>query len=583
MKINLDFYKEKEKINNDYIADLILNNDLKDYSEIMQKSDSIKVINALSDIRRNIISWYPFKKNASILEINANYGEITQELCIKFSKVTSVERSLEKARTISKRLDKYENIDIIVGDLKDIVFDTKFDYVLINGIEENRYSLDKYLDFSKLYLNNNGVILFTCDNKFGLKTYNFNSQIDEENKCLSKKEIENYLKKYGYKKYKFYYPLPNYKLPNVIFSDKHLPNCETILRDTTIFDKYEIIACDERKRYQQIINEDSLLFPFFANSYLVEVSNKDNNIEFVTFSNSRKEKYRVKTVIFDDIVHKEVGNEKGSQHFYGIIENIKILKKLNVEMLDSFDENIIYSIRIKQEPLDKILIEKFENGQKEEAIALIDEFIKEISNKLQINCDEKENNIFEKYNIKIEEELNEKMTYIKYGFFDLIFQNCFYIDNKFYFYDQEWMEENIPLEFIIFRAIYYLANSKDEIDRIDLYERFGITPFLGVFENLEMILQQKIKDKFIWEIHMNNKTTIKKLWDTKVHYRNLKTIAEQSIIAQKEEYNRIILEKDEIIKKLSEELESIKSLKYYKIIQKFKNGLNRNKEERKDI
>ena len=46
------------------------------------------------------------------------------------------------------------------------------------------------------------------------------------------------------------------------------------------------------------------------------------------------------------------------------------------------------------------------------------------------------------------------MTFIKYGLWDLTLRNVFLINNELYVYDQEWLEENVPIEFIIFRSIW---------------------------------------------------------------------------------------------------------------------------------
>ena len=45
---------------------------------------------ALSDIRENILNWYDFRKDANILELNANYGEITGLLCNRALRVVAI-------------------------------------------------------------------------------------------------------------------------------------------------------------------------------------------------------------------------------------------------------------------------------------------------------------------------------------------------------------------------------------------------------------------------------------------------------------------------------------------------------------
>ena len=42
--------------------------------------DEKNEIEMLSNTRKNIISWYPFEPNATLLEINADSKQITEEL-----------------------------------------------------------------------------------------------------------------------------------------------------------------------------------------------------------------------------------------------------------------------------------------------------------------------------------------------------------------------------------------------------------------------------------------------------------------------------------------------------------------------
>lgn len=556
------------------IVDIIKQSRKEEYKDIIEKSGELKVLNALSTIRRNIINWYPFKFDATLLEINTNFGEITEELCTRVKKVVTIENSKEKVEAINKRLEKVKNVEIINEDLNNINFEEVFDYIIINSVEENDYSLEQYLEFSKRYLKEDGTILFTCDNKFGLKTYNVNLQENNTKKYLSGDKIKNIIQKAEFYNCKFYYPLPNYKTPNVIFTDKYLPNSETIVRDFTLYDKDEILVFDERNKYKEILKENRELFKFFANSFLVEISKVDNKIQFVSFNNSRKDRYKIKTVLLDDIAYKQNINEDGKEHFKHIKNNIKILNDLDINILDTYDENKIYSKLIKEEDaFDKILIHKFKEGKIEQAYELIEKFILEITQKLYDEKQKVNKTIFQKLNIEISQELSDKLHYVKYGLFDLIFQNCFYIENEFYFYDQEWIEEGIPVEFIIYRAIEYLANASRTVNKNELFEKFNITEYIEPFSKIETILQEEIKDEFMWKMHALNQNTVKSIYETQVHYRNLNAILQQEKAQEKNVKEKEIQQKqteiqqnEQMIHELTNELRIIKNSRSWKLM-----------------
>ena len=76
MKLNLKFYKQDIEYNKlvreeDIIQNYIYKYDEKESEKIFEMDNSIETISALSEMRKNIINWYPFKENSAILEIGA--------------------------------------------------------------------------------------------------------------------------------------------------------------------------------------------------------------------------------------------------------------------------------------------------------------------------------------------------------------------------------------------------------------------------------------------------------------------------------------------------------------------------------
>ena len=270
-------------------------------------------------------------------------------------------------------------------------------------------------------------------------------------------------------------------------------------------------------------------------------------------------------------VYKYNENEKIKEHLDMIKENIEILKRNNLNTLDSYDEEKIISRYTTKKSLDKVILDKIKNGQKEEAIELIKKFKTEIFEKME-KCDS-ENNVFDKYNIKYKQEDISKMTFLNYGLWDMIFQNCFVIDNKFYFYDQEWCEEKLPINFILYRAIKYFPEVRFYLTIEELYKILNIDEsMINLFEELDNKLQENIRNELMWEIHRQGKN-VKELKTEKLtadHKVNLSNIA----LAQKEtEINNLKVE----INNLNKELEKIYNSRSWKItepLRKLKNIKN---------
>ena len=569
MKLNLDYYKSDIIYNKldseDKIIEEYINNvSEKEYPEILKKNENIEVLYALSETRKNIISWYPFEKNKNILEIGAGLGEITGELCKNAEKVISIEFSKSRGEAIAKRHFDKDNLEVIIGNLKDIKFDKKFDYITLIGILEyapiifkTENSFKDLIDFCKNLLKENGKLLIATDNKFGMRNWS-TTDIDEKNlrhNSISSSKNKNTCQIFSKSKLekmigenvKFYYPLPDYKFTNVIFTNDFLPDKNNIHRNMSFFYNDEILSFHENDGYLQIINENKEMFEFFANSYFIEFSNnlEDNNIKYVSYWNNRKPEYRLKTIIQGNKVYKYPTNDYAIKHIEQLKNNIDIMAKSGIKTLDSYDDNRIISNYVENfETYDKEIIKEYENNGIDGATKKINEFKEKIIDKLEDS--DKENNVFEKFNIECDNDLIETMHFKKYGLWDLSFQNCFVIDDELYMYDQEWMIEKFPVEFIIYRNILIFNELNRNLDRNELYKILELDKYKNVFDELE----NKISSSIMYE-HIN------KIWNRPV--KNVRGL-------YLENNNNIgeVARKEEELKKIAKELNNIINSKLWK-------------------
>lgn len=299
MKVNYDFYT-----GTDEYCDGSTENDvisyLKEYGEegfdkIFEKDIRWPVYYHITPIRKNILKWYPFKENAEVLEVGAGMGAITNVLCERAAHVTAVDLSKQRTSAIIERCKDKENLELIVGNFNDIKFNKKFDYITLIGVLEyaplytnSKDPFKTFLDHVKTLLKDDGKLLIAIENQMGLKYFSgapedhtgriFDGITGYENKngirTFGKKELKEILENSGFKYTKFYYPLPDYKLPTKIFSDDYMPNEETIedYRPYVANDNLGVLF-DEKKVYKELIKND--MFQDMANSFFIEASSKE--------------------------------------------------------------------------------------------------------------------------------------------------------------------------------------------------------------------------------------------------------------------------------------------------------------------
>ena len=77
------------------------------------------------------------------------------------------------------------------------------------------------------------------------------------------------------------------------------------------------------------------------------------------------------------------------------------------------------------------------------------------------------------------------------------FQNCFIKDNELYVYDQEWEDDKVPLEFIIYRGIEIFTQLRSIINIDELYEKLGLQKYKALFDRLEEKIDSRIYNNSI--------------------------------------------------------------------------------------
>lgn len=293
--LNLNYYNGNDNYSDGEIEDEIINylknsqDDPTIIESIYEKDTRWPIVYHLSHIRKNIINWYPFKEGARILEIGAGMGAITGTLCDHASQVTAIELSKRRAEAIAIRNSDRENLEIVVGNLNDIELPDKYDYITLIGVLEYAESFtheeqpyNKFLEKVSKFLAPDGKVLIAIENRMGLK-YWCGAKEDHTNvqydgiagyplskgvRTFGRNELEALLASAGFENNQFYYPLPDYKLPQVIFSDDYLPTIKNSKRYRPFYSETENLNMSEHTAIDALIDDNS--FPMMANSFLLK-------------------------------------------------------------------------------------------------------------------------------------------------------------------------------------------------------------------------------------------------------------------------------------------------------------------------
>ena len=255
-----------------------------EYENIISEKASYPYLYHLSAIRQNLVDWIPMNRDMRVLECNPECGALTGKPLEKAGKVTCVAQDTQHAKIIEARYkDAGERLSILMENDDITEESAKYDVIFIVG------SFYRYKDeLARLYklLKPEGRLIVADANRLGLRYFagcreeyggkyfaGVEGYADREEdatkaRCYSKSEYTKYLSDAGFGNLKFYYPFPDYKFPNCVYSEQWLPQEGELSDNRRNFDSDRLQLFDERKVYDTLIKEG--LFESFSNSYLIE-------------------------------------------------------------------------------------------------------------------------------------------------------------------------------------------------------------------------------------------------------------------------------------------------------------------------
>ena len=580
VKLNLSFYKGKDLYSDGLIEDELLEivkkNPKEKYNEIIFEKSNWAVLYHLSEIRSHVIEWVPITKEDTVLEIGAGCGALTTILSEKSKKVTCIELSKKRSLINANRNKNKDNIEILVGNFQDIEISEKYDYITLIGVFEYAKSYinserpyEKFLEIIKKYLKPNGKIIIAIENKLGLK-YWAGCKEDHTGlyfeglegypktdvvRTFSKNEIHELLKESGFKNNEFYYPYPDYKLPNAIYSDDYLPKLGELDDNLRNFDADRLVLFNENAVFDSIIRAN--LFQELSNSFIIissfEKEEKEKLI-FSKYSDSRDNEYKIRTsILIDKRGNKKVEkiplNKKSINHIEKIYNNYTILKSqyensdFHLETCRKLDNKIEFDY-IEGKTFVEILNEEFDKNGLEAVI----ERIKELKEKLYKLSNNEKFEISEEFKkVFGSVKLDENKKCIKPANIDFIGTNLIYSNGKFHIIDYEWVFNfYIPIDYIVYRTIFYYQDENVYKNKINLRK---------ILEKLEISVQEEEK-YYKMELQFDKYVRSKEYILEKLYTRfKMRKISIEKTLLKVENYRAMVTDKDRHIGNLDKIIE----------------------------
>ncbi len=263
-------------------------------SRILENGREPWILEALSPIRENLVDWLEITKEQSVLELGCGYGALTGALARKAGSVEVVdsrEENLEIGRrrwsqmgNVSWRLAADEGGSGLGGQRSAVGEAAQYDWVFLigprtkaatlgiagqkeswNREEEERAYLAEQIKQAASLVKAGGHLAFAIPNRNGLK-YWAGAAPEEEEASMSLMALRELFGAMGGKA-EVYYPLPDYKLPTAIYSDRYLPVQGELPSLYAEYEKPRYRLFSEEAAYDAVCQAGG--FPQFANSFFV--------------------------------------------------------------------------------------------------------------------------------------------------------------------------------------------------------------------------------------------------------------------------------------------------------------------------
>lgn len=277
----------------DELLEIVKTTQKSEYNKVISSRNRWPILYHLSEIRQNILSWMDFEPDSLVLEIGAGCGAVTGALTPKAKRVDCIDLSKKRSLVNAYRNKDCENLNIYVGNFQDIEphLNEKYDYITLIGVLEYAAlyidAENPYVEFIKIikkHLKPGGKVLIAIENQYGLKYFAgckedhvgaYNAGIENYRNTIrvrtfSKPMLQKIVSKGGLPVQEMYYPYPDYKFMQSIYSDKYLPKEGQLNCNIRNFDHDRMILMDETQVFNGLIENG--MFDLFSNSFFLIAS-----------------------------------------------------------------------------------------------------------------------------------------------------------------------------------------------------------------------------------------------------------------------------------------------------------------------
>lgn len=441
---------------------------------------------ATTPMRNSLLNWYGFPPHATAVLIGDS--PLVELLCRRCERVIVLEKSPLRGERLSHLAETCHNLTLQVGRFPEEHPAVAADLVILPRLQgKDRARVLELVQTARGMLASGGRLLAVVQNRFGLKYFcgvpAGQGQAPfaglEDDSLYSRAGLQALLEEAGLPAVKFYYPMPDARLPQAIYTDAYQPSDG--LRDRVIpyYDSTGTLVAAEDKLWDEVLRNEML--PFFANDFLVEAHDGSGGFDdtvFAALSTDRGARDGFVTAIHGDhCVTKTPIAPEGRETLQRLCATQQALQQRGIRTVPcTYADGRITMPFVQGKNLVSLLSELAHNRREEAFTALLEGLWQQIlASSPQVEAGHCALPM-------VPALCSQAGPVLEKACIDMIPFNCFYTEGAYLFYDQEFVRENYPASYVMFRALRYTYSFAPEAETMlplaEIRQRYGLSDAL---------------------------------------------------------------------------------------------------------
>lgn len=495
-----------------------------DFKNIVSGDERLEVAEYLSELSNGLFGWYPFHRESTILQVGSWFGAFTEMLSFRCKTVTVVERDPYRSRMTEKRLKNMGNVSVVNKNILDYCkgHREKFDYIIF-AIDEKIDvipDIDRYTDLLnalKGALDDNGKLLFATPNRLGVKYFcgvpdpytklPFDGMTEHNSRLyrFDREELLGFMKSLGFRYVKLYYPMPDHRRVQLIYTDELRPGAEVLERLHIYSDYKDQRILDEWVLVGRLAGNG--VMHCFSNSFLLEAGAAPcSGVIYSALSVERERDRAFATNIYNHgTVEKVPIYPEGRTGIRRLLDHTGELSKREIPILEMREENGRAVMKRVPYPSLSSYLKDISLKDRDMFIQCVDKLQEYVYRSSEHVAAEK--NCMRALNPQVDWGVILRKAYI-----EMIPVNSFCDNGKIIFYDQEFTRDNCPAGYVMFRALRDIYAFSPDINKCVsleyMKERYGLVSTWDLYAEEEEKFQTELRQRniysgfFYWVKHL---------------------------------------------------------------------------------